>query len=242
MSDREPDAGAEAPDDRPRDRRRSPRPGPARGPGDRPGPTGRASLPGGWLDWVRAQPGLAAACLAFCLVAIVGLTVSLPRGILSTGRASRPATGASASVPPARPLAARPESPAPRVPGPPAAETPRPEPGATGPWVEEAASAPSARGLALAYRYRTLPPGGESQYEWIVQLSGGRPVLDGVDVVNWRMEPAAKNGADFVSRDRASDGFPLFGHGPGGWFGVSATVRYQDGGEETLDRRIEFPD
>jgi hypothetical protein len=56
------------------------------------------------------------------------------------------------------------------------------------------------------------------------------------------MEPAAKNGTDFTSRDRAADGFPLFGHGPGGWFGVTATVRYQDGGEESVSRRIEFPD
>jgi hypothetical protein len=108
--------------------------------------------------------------------------------------------------------------------------------------AEEGASAASARGLAVVYRYRALPPGGESRYEWIVQLRGVRPVLDGVDAVSWRMEPAAKNGADFVSRDRAADGFPLFGHGPGGWFGVSATVRYQDGSEEHLTRRIKLPD
>jgi hypothetical protein len=94
--------------------------------------------------------------------------------------------------------------------------------------------------VALAYWYRTLPPGGESRYEWIVQVRGPRPVLEGIDVVGWRMEPAAKNGADFESRDRAADGFPLFGHGPGGWFGVSATIRYRDGGEETLARRIEL--
>ena len=126
--------------------------------------------------------------------------------------------------------------------GPPTPETSTAEPGTVGPWVEAAASSPSARGLALVYRYRTLAPGGESRYEWIVQIRGTRPVLDGVDVVRWRMEPAAKNGTDLISRDRAADGFPLFGDGPGGWFGVSATIRYQDGGEETLARRIEFPD
>ena len=94
--------------------------------------------------------------------------------------------------------------------------------------------------MSLGYRYRTLPAGSESRYEWIVQVRGVRSVLDAIDIVSWRMEPAAKNGADFVSRDRAADGFPLFGQGPGGWFGVSATIRYQDGGEETLARRIEL--
>jgi hypothetical protein len=59
-------------------------------------------------------------------------------------------------------------------------------------------------------------------------------------MVGWRMEPAAKNGAGFVSRNRAADGFSLFGDGPGGWFGVSAKIRYQDGSEETLSRRIEL--
>jgi hypothetical protein len=76
----------------------------------------------------------------------------------------------------------------------------------------------------------------------MVQLRGAGPTLDGVDVVSWRMEPGAKNGAEFESRDRAADGFPLFGHGPGGWFGVTATVRYRDGGVETLGRRVELPD
>ena len=102
--------------------------------------------------------------------------------------------------------------------------------------------ASSARGLALVYRYRTLPPGGESRYEWIVQVRGARPVLEGIEVVSWRMEPAAKNGAEFLSRDRAADGFPLFGDGPGGWFGVFARIRYRDGEEETLSRRIELSD
>jgi hypothetical protein len=66
-------------------------------------------------------------------------------------------------------------------------------------------------------------------------------VLEGIDVVSWRMEPAAKDDGDLTSRDRAADGFPLFGDGPGGWFGVSARVRFRDGGEETLSRRIELP-
>jgi hypothetical protein len=85
-----------------------------------------------------------------------------------------------------------------------------------------------------------LPPGGESRYEWIVQIVGARPVLDGVDVVCWRMEPPPKDGDDLISRDRAADGFPLFGDGPGGWFGVSATISYRDGEEEILSRRIEL--
>jgi hypothetical protein len=57
------------------------------------------------------------------------------------------------------------------------------------------------------------------------------------------MDPPPKDGGDdLVSRNRADDGFPLFGDGPGGWFGVSATVRYKDGKQETLSRRIELPD
>ena len=71
-------------------------------------------------------------------------------------------------------------------------------------------------------------------------MRGARPVLEGIELVSWRMEPAAKNGDEFLSRDRAADGFPLFGDGPGGWFGVSARIRYRDGQEETLSRRIEL--
>jgi hypothetical protein len=57
------------------------------------------------------------------------------------------------------------------------------------------------------------------------------------------MDPPPKNDAgDLVSRDRAQDGFPLFGDGPGGWFGVTATVHFKDGSQETLSRRIELPD
>ena len=195
-----------------------------------------------WRDWVRTHRGLATAVVVFCLAAVVGMVASLPRGLLSSGRMSRPATGATASGPPATAPDTPAERPASRLPDPAAPKPSTPEPAAAGPWVEEAATPASSRGLALVYRYRTLPPGAESRFEWIIQLRGARPVLDGVDVVTWKMEPAAKNGADFVSRDRAADGFPLFGHGPGGWFGVTATVRYQDGAEESLSRRIEFPD
>jgi hypothetical protein len=192
-----------------------------------------------WLRWIRAQPVLASAFLVFCVVAVGGLVLSLPRGTMSTGRTSRTAGGASVSNPTRRTLVAPPEAPASRVPDSPADEAPGAEPG---PWVEKAPSAPSTRGLALVYRYRMLPPGGESRYEWIVQVRGAPSVLEGVDVVSWRMDPPAKNGADFVSRDRAADGFPLFGHGPGGWFGVAATIRYRDGEEETLTGRIDLSD
>ena len=73
-------------------------------------------------------------------------------------------------------------------------------------------------------------------------MRGPRPVLDAVDVVTWTMEPGAKNDGDLTSRNRAADGFPLFGDGPGGWFGVSARIRFRDGTEEALSRRIELPD
>jgi hypothetical protein len=73
-------------------------------------------------------------------------------------------------------------------------------------------------------------------------VRGPRPVLDAVDVVTWTMEPAARNDGDLTSRNRAADGFPLFGDGPGGWFGVSARIGFRDGTEEALSRRIELPD
>jgi hypothetical protein len=188
-----------------------------------------------WVAWARRQPLLAAALVGFCVVAIVGLFLTVPRGAPSVSRAGRTSGGASSSLPepvaPSGPPASRPAD-AP-------AETSSSAPGA---WVGSAPSIVSGRGLALVYRYRTLPPGGESRYEWIVQVQGPRRVLDGVEVVTWRMEPAAKNGEEFLSRDRAADGFPLFGDGPGGWFGVSAAVRFRDGAEETLTRRIELSD
>jgi hypothetical protein len=135
-----------------------------------------------------------------------------------------------------------PEETAPPRPAGPAGEPPEREPAARDPWTMQPASAPSPRGLALVYAYRKLPPGGESRYEWFVRLQGGQSLLDGVDMVRWRMDPPPKDGDDLVSRNRAADGFPLFGDGPGGWFGVSATVRYKDGKEEMLSRRVELPE
>jgi hypothetical protein len=104
-------------------------------------------------------------------------------------------------------------------------------------------STPSPRGLALAYAYRPRPSGGDSRFDWYVQIKGPRSLLESVDQVVWRMDPPPKNdGGDLVSRNRAQDGFPLFGDGPGGWFGVTATVHFNDGSVETLSRRIELPD
>jgi hypothetical protein len=192
-----------------------------------------------WLGWLRTQPLLAVALLGFCVAAAVGLVMSLPSGILPAGRTTRPSRSTTEVAPTdPRPVAPR-ESPASRGPNAPAPDAPSAQPG---PWIEEAPSPPSARGLALVYRHRTLPPGSESRYQWIVQVRGARPVLEGIDVVTWRMDPAAKDDGDLTSRDRAADGFPLFGDGPGGWFGVSAGIRFRDGTEETLSRRVELPD
>ena len=199
----------------------------------RPDGNGAAAL---WLAWIRTHPVLAMTVLGFCVVALVGLVMSLPSGLMPRGRTTRPTTNVPAIVTtPGAPA----ERPASRIPDEPAADAPAAQPG---PWIEEVPSPPSARGLALVYRDRLLPPGGESRYEWIVQVRGPRPLLDAVDVVTWVMEPAAKNDGDLTSRNRAADGFPLFGDGPGGWFGVSARVRFKDGTEETVSRRIELPD
>ena len=191
------------------------------------------------MEWVRAQPVLTAAVVGFCVVSIAGLFVMLPPGMFSAGRTAR---GSAMSVPAARTSDAPPAS-ARRGPETPSAgEAPAltPESPQPGPWVHSEPSPASPRGASLVYHYRTLPPGGESRYEWVVQVRGPQPLLDGVEVVSWRMDPPAKNGADFTSRDRAADGFPLFGHGPGGWFGVSAQIRYRDGVEEALGYRIEL--
>jgi hypothetical protein len=202
-------------------------------------PPGRESVLAVWLGWLRTQPALASAFLVFCVVAVGGLALILSRGTLSIVRTTRSLENASVSAPTPRAPAVAPDSSPSRPSDSPPDETGNAEPG---PWVEKAPLSSSSRGLALVYRYRELPPGGDSRYEWIVQVRGARTVLDGIDVVNWRMEPAAKNGADFISRDRAADGFPLFGQGPGGWFGVTARIRFQDGQEETLARRIEISD
>jgi hypothetical protein len=164
--------------------------------------------------------------------------LSLPRDTPPTGRvgqrpgvsAKGPATG-SPGTPPGTPVSGVPSVPAGGASG-----------AQPGPWVDATPSSPSPRGLAPVYRYRTLPPGGESRFEWIVQVRGALAILDTVDVVKWSMEPPVANEADLISRDRAADGFPLFGDGPGGWFGVTAAVRYRDGGEETLSRRIDLSD
>jgi hypothetical protein len=236
MRDRQPGGRTDQPEAAQGGRRDAHRP-------DAPKPVAVPSGPAGrrvsWREWVRAQPILTAAVLVFCLVAIGGLFLSLPRGIWSTSRSGQsvggPRGGLQATPAPEDPAKA------------PAAPEPTDEgqdarPAAPGPWTAMAPSPASPRGASLVYHYRTLPAGGESRYEWIVQVRGERSVLDDVEVVSWRMEPAAKNGAEFLSRDRAADGFPLFGHGPGGWFGVSATIRYRDGGEETLARRVELPE
>ena len=243
MQGPETETGAGEPDDGPGARRGTREPGPGRVPASPRARPGGAGLLAMWLGWIRNQPLLAAAFLGFCLVAVGGLVLTLPRGTLSVGRTSRSPRVASPSAPVAQTPVAPREAPVSRAPNPRAAEAPSAAPEAEpGPWVHEAPSAPSPRGLALVYRYRTLPPGGESRYEWIVQVRGARPVLEGVEVVTWLMEPAAKGDGDLTSRDRAADGFPLFGDGPGGWFGVSARIRYRDGVEETLSRRIEMPD
>jgi hypothetical protein len=181
-----------------------------------------------WLQWIQEQPLLAIAVLLFCLTAVGGLLLSLPPGLLSAGRS----TQESVSAP----------EPAPAAPAAPDAPAPASEMAAPGPWVAMPASAPSARGLALVYTYRALPPGGDSRYEWYVQVQGPQPLLEEVDQVRWRMDPPSRDGGDLVSRNRAADGFPLFGDGPGGWFGVSATVQFKDGSDDTLSRRIELPD
>lgn len=191
---------------------------------------------GSWRQWARANPWLAIAVPGFCLAAVVGLVWSIPASIVSEDHTAKVDEGA-----PAETRAASQDDPAPPSPAAPATEVPRPEPAAR-PWTVESASARSPRGLSLVYGYRSLPPGGESRFEWFVRLEGLRSVVDGVEQVTWQMDPPAKNGADFVSRNRAGDGFPLLGDGPGGWFGVSATVRYKDGKDETLARRIELPE
>ena len=190
---------------------------------------------GAWLAWARANPLLAGMVLIFCAGALAALLFSLPPGLLRSG--SHGQSRVAARPPAADETAAsvggsgswQPEA--------------SPSDAAAGPWSDGGApSPPSPRGLSLVYHYRTLPPGGESRYDWIVQIRGERAVLDGVELVTWHMDPSPKDGGELVSRDRAKDGFPLFGDGPGGWFGVSADVHFKDGTAETISRRVELPE
>ena len=88
-----------------------------------------------WLGWIRAQPLLAVALLGFCVVAGVGLLMSLPAGLLPAGRTGSSGPGARRSRRPAVPWeSARVAHPERR---PPASEPP-PQPG---PWIEEGAVA-----------------------------------------------------------------------------------------------------
>src|SRR5262245_36479007 len=206
-----------------------------RGDGRAPAPGGGAAEPppGSVLQWVRAQPVLAAAVVAFCLVAVVGLALSIPSGPSGLAPADRrQPVDDTAGQPPASAPAAAPADPrpaddaaretAPRPPSAPAAPPPKSAPPARRPWLVQSASSPSPRGLALVYAYRALPPGGESRFEWYVRLEGARSLLDGVEMVRWTMDPPPKNGDDLISRNRAGDGCPLRGDGPGGGLGVRA--------------------
>jgi hypothetical protein len=189
-----------------------------------------------WLQWIREQPLLAGAVVVFCVTAIGGLALSLPVGFWSAGRSTRIAD----QVPASEPLPADTPQPSRVTPAEPAPVSEATAPGA---WVVKEPSAPSPRGLTLAYAYRPLPPGGDSRFDWFVQVKGPRSLLEEVDQVVWRMDPPPKNdGGDLVSRNRAQDGFPLFGDGPGGWFSVRATVHFKDGSVDTLSRRIELPE
>jgi hypothetical protein len=190
---------------------------------------------GAWLAWARANPLLAGMVLVFCAGSLVALLLSLPPELLRAGShgqsrvAAKPRGADEAAASTGGSGSWQPEM--------------SPSPASPGPWVDGGAPSPgSPRGLSLVYHYRTLPPGGESRFGWIVQIRGERTVLDTVELVTWHMDPAPKDEGELVSRDRAADGFPLFGDGPGGWFGVSATLRFKDGSVETVRRRVELPE
>ena len=124
--------------------------------------------------------------------------------LLVRGTSTRVADPAPTSAP--EPLASDPR---PRGPAPPADPAPAGEPAAPGSWVLKPESAPSPRGLALAYAYRTRSPGGDSRFDWFVQIKGARSLLEEVDQVVWRMDPPPRNdGGDLVSRNRAQRRIP----------------------------------
>lgn len=196
------------------------------------GPVGNPGA-GAWLAWARGNPLLAAMVLVFCTGATAALLLSLPPGLLRSPSPGQPRSAARSRAPDETASVGGSGSWQPDTPSDAAAE----------PWVDGgSASPPSPRGLFLVYRYRALPPGGESRFDWIVQVRGETAVLGTIELVTWHMDPPPKNEGELVSRDRARDGFPLFGDGPGGWFGVSATVRFKDGIAETLSHRVELPE
>src|SRR5215510_1019645 len=98
-----------------------------RGDERRSGPAGEGLVPRprSWREWVRTQPLLAGAVLAFCLVAIGGLMLSLPSGIAPGDRSRRVVEDEG------------------RESAPPAARPPEREAPAQVPWTVQPASASS---------------------------------------------------------------------------------------------------
>src|SRR5262245_53110722 len=126
-----------------------------------------------WIEWIRTQPFLAGAVLVFCLTAVGGLVLSVPPGFLSSGGSTRAPVEGPDPLPTSSPAAPAEPSPASEAPAPSS-------------WVVKPASEASALGLALVYAYRALPPGGDSRFEWYVQIQGPPSILEQVDEVRWR--------------------------------------------------------
>ena len=125
MQGPETETGAGEPDDGPGARRRTREPGLGRVPASPRARPGGAGLLAMWLGWIRNQPVLAAAFLGFCLVAVGGLVLTLPRGTLSVGRHEPEPPGCIAESRrwTQTPIAPR-EAPVSRAPNPRAAEAP----------------------------------------------------------------------------------------------------------------------
>src|SRR5262245_60828028 len=136
-----------------------------------------------WVAWARANPFLAAMVAVFCAGSLAAMLLTLPTGFL---RSAPPGQRRGATQPAAR------DQPSPAG----ASGSWQHEATAdavSGPWVDGAPAPPSPRGLRLAYRYRTRPPGSESRFDWIVQVRGDGALLDGVELVTWQMDPSPRS-------------------------------------------------
>ena len=149
--------------------------------------SGRAGPSASWLQWIRAHPALAVAVLVFCLTAVGGLVLSIPPGIMSTGRSGRLADRGRRTCP--RPCRRTPRRGI-RGPPPTRPRTARRSPGTPGSW------SPRPRRRLEAWPWSTPTersrPAGESRYEWFVRLQGPRSLLEEVNVVDGNEETLSR--------------------------------------------------
>ena len=242
VQDPETATGAGGPDDGPGAQQGSSRSELARAPAGTRARPSRVGAPVTWLGWIRKQPLLAAACLGFCLIAIVGLALNLPRGTLSAGRTSRAPRVASSNAPATETPVAPREAPVSRAPQ---------RPGRRGPDRGAGARSLGPRGAVGAVASRPGPrlslPDAAAGRRLPVRVD--RPGAGHPAGAGWDRRGELADGAGREERRRphlaGSRGRRVSAcsaTGPAAGSACPPAIRYRDGAEETLSRRIELSD